>query len=374
MAGESVRRYTDAALSPRQPKVIDLIPARRWTNLVLCSLMLSCAAALEALYGYVALGYIPVEVSQLPAIDLASPGNIATWFCSALLASCGVMGVLTYQIRRHRVDDYRGRYRMWYWMVAVMLLASVDRVAGVQETVRIALLYAAGIPDYADALLVWNTTMAVIVAAIVVRLALEMRASRLATLCLLVSLACLGVVLSARLEWCLVDGGVFRHMAMSGLTMGGHIALFMATCLYARHVHRDACGQVACGKFTRRDKVKKRRRSQDVSGATLTSETQPAQSAADRRLAGKLRRQDAAHVSQAARTEQASATPATSNGSVVRPARKEKRRVPAQAAVAGSASPKKTLCAPDEDHVEERQKLSKAERKRLRRQRRQDRQ
>ena len=87
---------------------------------------------------------------------------MATWFSSALLATCAVFGLLTYQLRRHRVDDYRGRYRMWCWVVPLFLLASVDQVAGIQESVRTALLYASGIPDYADAMLVWVASVALI--------------------------------------------------------------------------------------------------------------------------------------------------------------------------------------------------------------------
>ena len=130
---EPARRYSDAALSPRQPRVIDLIPIRRWTNLVLAALLLSGAAGIEALYGHLALENTAFDVSQLPAIDLSERGSVATWFSSAMLAACALFGLLTYQLRRHRVDDYRGRYRMWCWVIPMFLLASVDQVAGVQE-------------------------------------------------------------------------------------------------------------------------------------------------------------------------------------------------------------------------------------------------
>ena len=41
----AIRGYTDAALSPCQPRVVDLIPARWWSILVLVSLALSCVGA-----------------------------------------------------------------------------------------------------------------------------------------------------------------------------------------------------------------------------------------------------------------------------------------------------------------------------------------
>ena len=75
-AAAPVQAYTEAALSPRQRRVIDVIPTRRWTILVLLIVALSLVAALESLYGYLALEYTALKVHQIPAIDLA---RAATW-------------------------------------------------------------------------------------------------------------------------------------------------------------------------------------------------------------------------------------------------------------------------------------------------------
>ncbi len=137
-SSEPARRYSEAALSPRQPRVIDLIPTRRWTNLVLLLSLLSSVAGLEGAYGYLALRQWPTGPLPYGALDLSTHGSVATWLTAAWLGISAVMGILTYQIRRYRVDDYRGRYRMWYWMVPMLLLGSVDAVAGIQQTVRTA--------------------------------------------------------------------------------------------------------------------------------------------------------------------------------------------------------------------------------------------
>ena len=82
VASGPVKSYTEAALSPHQPRVVDLIPTRRWTISVLALLAISMATGLEALYGHVALGHSVLTVDQVPAVDLAAPGNVADWFSS----------------------------------------------------------------------------------------------------------------------------------------------------------------------------------------------------------------------------------------------------------------------------------------------------
>ena len=129
--------------------------------LLLALLAISIATGLEALYGHVALGYTSLRIDQVPAVDLAAPGSVADWFSSCLLLAAAGLGILTYLIRRHRVDDYRGRYRMWYWMVPLLVIASLDQVSDLQTSLRTALLVLAGIPDYADATLIWSAVLAV---------------------------------------------------------------------------------------------------------------------------------------------------------------------------------------------------------------------
>ena len=83
-------------------------------------------------------------------------------------------------MRRHRTDDYRGRYRMWYWVVPLLLLASVNQTADWGTSLRMVILAAAGIPDYPDATLIWAAVATVLATAVAMRLVIEMRASRLA--------------------------------------------------------------------------------------------------------------------------------------------------------------------------------------------------
>ena len=188
-APEPVRRYTAAVRSQSHSQLFDLIPTRGWTNLVWLGLLLSAVAAVEALYRALALHHARAVFAELSAVDLSQRGSMATWLSSAMLMTCAVYGLLTYHIRRHRADDYRGRYRMWCWVVPVFVWASIDQVAGLQESVRTALLQLSGIPDYPDAMPVWVGSAMLLTTVFSARLLIEMRSCRLAVTLILTAWA-----------------------------------------------------------------------------------------------------------------------------------------------------------------------------------------
>ncbi len=240
-----VRSYTEAALAPHQPRVVDLIPSRCWTISVLALLAISMAIGLEALYGQLALGYSVLTITQVPAVDLAAPGNVAEWFSSVLLLAAAGLGILISLIRRHRVDDYRGRYRMWYWVVPLLFVASLNQVSDLSTSLRTAVLVLAGVPGYPDAALIGTASLTLVAAMVGIRLAIEMRSCSLSVVSLVVALASYVAVGAIELNWILEGESTCRVMAVGGLRLAANISLFLAMCLYSRHVFRDASGLVA---------------------------------------------------------------------------------------------------------------------------------
>lgn len=401
---DSPPRYADAALSTRRCRVSDLVPLRWWVVLAWFGALISCAAGMQAVYRYVALSYTRFDISQLPAIDLSRPGNIATWFSSILLLACGAYGILIYQIRRHRVDDYRGRYRLWRWMVPVFLLASIDQVASIQESLAAIVWQLVPLSEHTNGLLLWHGSMAVVAAVLAGRLVIEMHACRLASLMLTGALGCFAVVLAARAGWLLSEASVQQTMWLSGLVMGSRILLLMAILLYARHVHRDAHAELSQGYRERRNG---RPDQEDRDGTPESEEDSPVSSKGSSNLSSKPRtsrtrtqdgkkvvRADPAHASRkkspskrTARREQetsrdeAAASSDASESCDLRggPSRRATRSGTAGTTSGGGSSPATASQSgsrqpDDDDTADALPKLSKAERKRLRKQRRQQRQ
>ena len=70
------------------------------------------------------------------AFDLGGKGSLAAWFSSLMLLAASLVAVLVYTVRRHRMDDYRGRYRVWLWAALCWFLMATDAAASLHEGFR----------------------------------------------------------------------------------------------------------------------------------------------------------------------------------------------------------------------------------------------
>ena len=129
---EKTGHYGDAEFLDRGWRLLDLVP-RRW--IALGGLLTAGTAAivgLEAAYARmverVAAGATPVAALQIDA-----KGSLACWFSSLLLLAAAVAALLVYSVRRHRTDDYRGRYRVWFWAAGCWFLMATDQAASLRE-------------------------------------------------------------------------------------------------------------------------------------------------------------------------------------------------------------------------------------------------
>lgn len=351
------RRYPKTTLTERQPLFVAAIPTGWCSAVSVIALLLAAIAGLEAMYGYIALGYTRLSIRSVPAIDLTSRASIGAWLSSMFLLAAGLLGVLTYFIRRHRLDDYRGRYRMWCWIVPVLVLAAVDQVAGLQQSVRNALLILAGIPDYADAELVRLGVATVIVAVVLVRLAIELRDCRMAIFGVLLAGTCYSGVAAIHLNWLLAADTIFGEMAAAGLLLGGHFCLFSAVLLNARYVHRDAAGLIR-GKRRARHVTPAKGAAQ----AAASCDTQEKQRSRTRRIV----RRDPAHLTTEAGRGTGQSGGAKSKAKELQTARSNVRK-------ARPATPQRSVSDLDLSPAAEEDtpcKLSKAERRKLRKVRR----
>ncbi len=134
------QRYGDAEFLDQQPSLLDLAPRRLigWALIFLAGAML--IAAIEALSVWMprltaVLGHRP-PVGPIAAFDLGGKGSLAAWFSSLLLLAASLVAVLVYSVRRHQVDDYRGRYRVWLWAALCWFLMASDAAASLHEGFR----------------------------------------------------------------------------------------------------------------------------------------------------------------------------------------------------------------------------------------------
>lgn len=243
-SSSSERPYGDDTLTDRQPRVTDLIP-RRYSIVALFWLAgLTAIAGLEALYVWMPDWAALTRDGQLPAADLQSEGSLASWFSSTVLLLAALVSAVVYSVRRHRKDDYHGRYRVWLWSALVWLAMSVDEGSSLHEAFRELIVYATGRRGWGDGSIWWIAAYGVVLAVVGARLLLEMRVCRLSTTVLLVAAGCYAAAVASRLEGLLPADGMQAVMVKEGCEMAGNLWLLLAMVLHARNVILEAEGRL----------------------------------------------------------------------------------------------------------------------------------
>jgi hypothetical protein len=245
-----VRAYGPAVLDQHQPRVTDLLPTRPlWTTAAIL-LAITAVAAIECIHIHIRTLPAAARAStQLAALDATARGSLDDWFSSLLLAGGAGLALLTFGIRRHRVDDYRGRYRLWLWTAAALAWASLDAGTHIHDALGLGIGHLAGqallngTPS-AAVTISWLAIYGIVFGTLAIRLAIEVWQSLPALAAL--GLAVVGYLLSgvATLDMLPTSGPLIDSVVRTTILLLAHVGLVSAIGLYARHVALDATGRL----------------------------------------------------------------------------------------------------------------------------------
>jgi len=241
-ASQAARRYPEATLEKRQPRLADLMPRSYTVALLLFLLGAVLIAGLEGIYLSMPRLSPPTSGGRLAAFDLDAAGSLAAWFSSTTLALCSAAAMIVYTIRRHRLDDYHGRYRVWLWTAGCAWLLSVDEAASLHEAFTAWIVHASGRELLAGGAAWWIGLYGLLVGAVGLRLTFELRECRASSAALALAGVCYVVAIAMRLDWLAPAAATHRVMIKEGCEMAGNLWLLLAIALYARHVIHDAEG------------------------------------------------------------------------------------------------------------------------------------
>jgi len=239
-----VRAYCPAVLQERQLRVTDFIAVRPLHVAVVLLLGLTGIAAVEAIHIHAATVSQPAA-AQLAALDAAARGSLAAWYSSLLLLLATGAALVVFAIRAHRVDDYRGRYRVWLWAAAALGWLSIDAATGIHDVVGLAAVLAAGQPAVPDSVaMAWLAIYALALGALGIRLAIEVWPSlpSFGTLLFAGLLYLVCGLMQLGMNWSATPLG--QSVAVSTVALLAHLALATTIGLYARHVYLDATGRL----------------------------------------------------------------------------------------------------------------------------------
>jgi hypothetical protein len=225
-----------------QPRIIDLIPRKLGLLALVLLAGLAVIAGLEGLYAWMPELAKNATDGRIEAFDLDGEGSLAVWFSSATLSLAGLTSLLIYSVRRQRLDDYHGRYRIWLWAGLCWFLMSLDETGSLHEGYKELMSQATGRRLFGDGSIWWVATYLPLLGIIGIRALLEMRKNRAAIFWLVSAGLLYAVAVTAQLQLLLPDSGAKGVMLEEGCEMAGNLLLLMAMAVHARYRVLEAEG------------------------------------------------------------------------------------------------------------------------------------
>ena len=229
------RSYAAAAHVHRQRRVHDLLPARYLTIGLVSAAGVLLVGGIELLHVWAGPLSTVLRPEDTTALDLTAARNISQWFASMLLGVASLIAISIYLLRRHRVDDYHGRYRVWIWTAMACLLASLGETTdavllahGISRRVGIACGLAEGI--------VWPSVLGIVLILLGIRMFLEIRACRGALATLSLAAVAFLAATSVDLGWVVSLSDESKPLVARGCWLAGYVFMLATFLMYARHV------------------------------------------------------------------------------------------------------------------------------------------
>lgn len=193
-------------------RLVDLIPCRPLALAGLFAAGVAIIAGLELLYFWMqSLASLTTDGS-IAAFDLDREGSLGAWWSTTQLTLAAAAAWIVYLMRRARADDYQARYRIWLWASLCWLVMGIDESASLHEGFKELAVQVTGMRVVGDGSIWWMAGYLLILALLGLRLLLDLRGSWLALTCLGLSAASFAVAALGQLEW-------LPGLSIAGLTM-----------------------------------------------------------------------------------------------------------------------------------------------------------
>ena len=248
-----VHGYSDAARAARQRAVCSLVPLGK------LSIALAVSCCLLAVGGCLGLHFAAdwlaarLDAEAVAALRLDAPASLGRWLGSTFLGLASALALFIFSLRRHRLDDYHGRYRVWISLALVCLVVSLVESTGLAALAKAVVRLAAERGSLRFDI-VWPVTLLTLTAAVGVRMAIEIRrytAAVVALGCAAVSFTFTAAVYRA---WPVAWNEAATPLWARGSWLLGYVFVLTTLLLYARHVQLEVAGAGALSTKPKRKK------------------------------------------------------------------------------------------------------------------------
>lgn len=237
-------RYGVGANIENHPQVTDYVPRRyRGIALVVC-LGLAVGMVAEAAARFAPKWAHQLQVVSAEEIETVLADNLLAWASAATLLAVAVVARLVLLLRRHRVDDYRGRYRIWRTAAWVAVALSINAVVSAHVLVAQALRHVTGWHLLSNSAGWWLIPAAVLGGWLLAKLVVDVAECRTALTAYLLAVVCFGLGAAVHSGWSPPAVAEWLDTLARLLPLGGNLLLLAGTLLYARYVVLDVQGLV----------------------------------------------------------------------------------------------------------------------------------
>lgn len=272
------RAYSFGADRRNQLKTTDLMPKRFLSFSLVVLVLLASIGLLNLLASYAGSWEEQIGKQQVAALSLSGRGTLASWFSSFLLIITGLASLQIYALRQHRRDDYRGTYRLWIWMSALLMMASLNCVV---DLASIASNLVASLTSFSFQGKSWLpvTIKLVVLSSLIARGLYEVRASRGAfalVVIVWVAYSTAAIIQLPVARPALVSLG--SEVTLGNCLLFGTAGLLMAELVYARFIYLHAHGlikqRVAKPKSAKKVEQKPKTKTKPKAKSTTTTKKQ----------------------------------------------------------------------------------------------------
>lgn len=239
-AATSAPRYSDAAGVENHPQITDFVPRRYRT----IATVIVAGGGITAVLGALQLFVEPVMESHhyqnAGALSLIGIGGFASWVSAVVLLITSALCLMTYSLRRHRIDDFRGRYRVWRGATFACLMMSAVSVTGLHHIIATAMTQVTGWSALRDGAAWWLLVPGLPMSWIGVRAFLDVRECRLAATLLTAAALSYATSAVAYLGFAPLPSVEIQALVVGAALLMGHFFLLAGAIAYARFVILDA--------------------------------------------------------------------------------------------------------------------------------------
>ena len=174
-------------------------------------------------------------------LDASHPRGIANWLIGQMWLLCLASTVLTFRLRRHKLDDYNGDYRLWFWLVSTCVVGNFD------SSTRVISLFGDALNRWTQLNLGWSgpavvqATLAALIGMLGVRLCSELKTVPTSLVFWLFGLVSWAGSAALGQEMLKIDlSDQIRIWLRSALWLGGMTSIWLASLSYLRVVYIEA--------------------------------------------------------------------------------------------------------------------------------------